>query len=293
MPRYGFISARDSGRSRPSANIWRVRTRASAWRKISDEANRMDRRRSVRDRNARRRVRDHLLGNARRRPGPHLSKHRRGPPRRSRISRRTANGSAGSRASLLHFSGDRRHVLAREPAVASADAAADRLWRAVRDRRLSRHELRRHSAVRHFASAFSPVVGGLQSDRACVSNRRAGGILRAYGFGGEGEMKKNFSVISATQWTLLTTLGLAGGMLTALVVGKPIGKIVGAMLVTAILTSLVGAVLGGLQAVWLRRMLARPIWWIAATTGGVGIGLAAGIVLVEQLGTLLSGQRPN
>jgi len=106
-------------------------------------------------------------------------------------------------------------------------------------------------------------------------------------------MKKNFSVISATQWTLLTTLGLAGGMLTALVVGKPIGKIVGAMLVTAILTSLVGAVLGGLQAVWLRRMLARPIWWIAATTGGVGIGLASGIVLVEQLGTLLSGQRPN
>ena len=81
-------------------------------------------------------------------------------------------------------------------------------------------------------------------------------------------MKKNFSVISATQWTLLTTLGLAGGMLTALVVGKPIGKIVGAMLVTAILTSLVGAVLGGryfetqlrevdLQQTPLRRIVIR------------------------------------
>jgi hypothetical protein len=106
-------------------------------------------------------------------------------------------------------------------------------------------------------------------------------------------MKKTFSVISATQWTLLTTVGLAGGMLTALVVGKPIGKIVGPMLVTAVVTAIVGAVLGSLQSVWLRRMPARPIWWIAATTGGVGIGLASGVVLVEQVGTLLTGQRPN
>jgi hypothetical protein len=103
-------------------------------------------------------------------------------------------------------------------------------------------------------------------------------------------MKK---ISEAAQWTLLTTVGLAGGILTALIVGKPIGKIVGAMLVTAIVTALVGAILGGMQAVWLRRLVARPVWWIAATTGGVGIGLAMGVVAIEQTGILITGQRPN
>jgi hypothetical protein len=100
-------------------------------------------------------------------------------------------------------------------------------------------------------------------------------------------------ISEAAQWTILTTIGLAAGMVTALIVGKPIGKIVGAMLVTGIVTSLVGAVLGGMQAVWLRRLLARPVWWIAATTGGVGIGLALGVVAIEQTGILITGQRPN
>src|SRR5438309_2521412 len=104
----------------------------------------------------------------------------------------------------------------------------------------------------------------------------------------------NMNKISeATQWTLLTMIGLAGGIVTALVLGKPIGKIVRAMLVTAIVTSLVGAILGGFQAIWLRRLLARPLWWIAATTGGVGIGLALSVVAVEQTGILITGQRPN
>jgi hypothetical protein len=100
-------------------------------------------------------------------------------------------------------------------------------------------------------------------------------------------------LLQATQWTLLTTVGLAGGMVAGLVAGKPIGKMVGAMLVTAIVTSIVGAVLGGMQAVWLRRLLVRPILWIAATTGGAGIGLAVGVVVIEQVGILLTGQRPN
>jgi hypothetical protein len=103
-------------------------------------------------------------------------------------------------------------------------------------------------------------------------------------------MKK---ISEAAQWTLLTTAGLGGGILTALLVGKPIGKIVGAMLVTAILTALVGAVLGGMQAVWLRRLVARPVRWIAATTGGVGIGLALGVVAIEQTGIFITGERPH
>jgi hypothetical protein len=40
-------------------------------------------------------------------------------------------------------------------------------------------------------------------------------------------------------------------------------------------------------------LLARPIWWIAATTDGIGIGLALGVVTVEQTGILITGQRPN
>jgi len=100
-------------------------------------------------------------------------------------------------------------------------------------------------------------------------------------------------ILQAGQWTLVTTIGLAAGLVTALAVGKPVGKIVGAMLVTAIVTSLVGAILGGMQAVWLRRRLARPIWWIAATTGGTGIGLALGVIAIEQAGILITGQRPN
>jgi len=100
-------------------------------------------------------------------------------------------------------------------------------------------------------------------------------------------------LIQASQWIFLTTIGLGAGIVTALVVGKPIGRIVGAMLVTAIVTSLVGAVLGSMQVVWLRRLPVRPIWWIAATTAGVGIGLAVGVVTIEQAGTLIAGHRPN
>ncbi len=100
-------------------------------------------------------------------------------------------------------------------------------------------------------------------------------------------------MFNMTKWTLLTTVGLAGGIVAALLVGKPLDQLVGAMLVTAILTCLVGAVLGGMQAVYLRQILARPIWWVVATIVGVGVGLAVGVVAIEQVGTLIAGHRPN
>jgi len=100
-------------------------------------------------------------------------------------------------------------------------------------------------------------------------------------------------MFNTAKWTLLTTIGLAGGIVAALLVGKPLDQLVGAMVVTAILTCLVGAVLGGMQAVYLRQLLARPIWWVVATVAGVGIGLAVGVVLIEQVGTLISGHRPH
>ena len=95
------------------------------------------------------------------------------------------------------------------------------------------------------------------------------------------------------RWTLLTTIGLAGGLVAALLIGMPLGPLVGAMVITAIATCLVGAVLGGTQAIYLRRLLAKPMWWIVSTTIGTGVGLAAGVVIIEQTGILITGHRPN
>jgi hypothetical protein len=100
-------------------------------------------------------------------------------------------------------------------------------------------------------------------------------------------------MFNMAKWTLLTTIGLAGGIVAALLLGKPLDQFVGAMVVTAILTCLVGAVLGGMQAVYLRQLLARPIWWVVATVVGVGVGLAVGVVVIEQAGTMITGHRPN
>lgn len=96
-----------------------------------------------------------------------------------------------------------------------------------------------------------------------------------------------------TKWTLLTTVGLAGGLVAGLFFGMPIGEIANAMIATAFVTCAVGSVLGTVQAMGLRKMLRQPLWWIAATTIGIGIGLAAAVVIVEQIGILVTGSRPN
>ena len=95
------------------------------------------------------------------------------------------------------------------------------------------------------------------------------------------------------QWTLLTAMGLAGGLVGGLLLGMPLGSILNAMVLTALVTCFVGCVLGSFQAFGLRRMLSRPGWWILATTVGIGAGLAAGVVFVEQIGILSTGSRPN
>jgi len=91
------------------------------------------------------------------------------------------------------------------------------------------------------------------------------------------------------RWTLLSALGLALGLVAALVLGAPIEAVVGMMLVTPVLTGLVGAVLGTSQWVVLRRRIANARWWIPASAAGLGIGLAGGVVLVEQVGRALTG----
>ena len=99
--------------------------------------------------------------------------------------------------------------------------------------------------------------------------------------------------VGTGKWISLTTAGLAGGLIAGLLVGAPLGQIANAMIVTAAVTCLVGGVLGGFQAVGLRQLLRKPFWWIVATIIGVGAGLAAGVVLVEQIGILTTGVRPN
>jgi len=95
------------------------------------------------------------------------------------------------------------------------------------------------------------------------------------------------------RWMVVCTAGLVVGIGAALAAGRPVEAIVGMMLVTPILTLLVGASLGASQWLALRRLLRRAAWWIPATCLGLGVGLAAGVVTVEQIGTLATGHRPH
>jgi len=98
---------------------------------------------------------------------------------------------------------------------------------------------------------------------------------------------------NATHWIILTTVGLAGGLTAGVLAGIPLGRILNAMIVTALVTCVIGGVLGAFQAAGLRRLLSKPSWWIAATIVGGGIGLALGVITVEEIGTLLTGTPPR
>lgn len=101
------------------------------------------------------------------------------------------------------------------------------------------------------------------------------------------------SLVKRGTWILVTTVGLAGGIFAGVLLGIPLGRIANAMIVTVALTGATGAALGGMQAAVIRPLLPRPIWWIVATTAGVGAGLAAGIVVIEKVGTFFTGHRPS
>jgi hypothetical protein len=98
---------------------------------------------------------------------------------------------------------------------------------------------------------------------------------------------------NAIAWTTLTMVGLAGGLAAGLLLGRPLEAIVGMMLVTPIVTGLVGCVLGLSQVVYLRSSLERAILWVVATCLGLAIGLAGGVILIEQAGTAILGHRPH
>jgi hypothetical protein len=95
------------------------------------------------------------------------------------------------------------------------------------------------------------------------------------------------------RWTLLTMLGLAAGIATALLLDRPIEAVVGMMVVTPILTFVAGAILGTSQWLQLRSLLDHTRLWVLATCIGLGVGLAIGVVTVENIGRVLAGHRPN
>ncbi len=103
-------------------------------------------------------------------------------------------------------------------------------------------------------------------------------------------MRQSFNT---AQWILLTTCGLAGGLVAGPMLGNPLGRMLNAMIGTALIICVAGAVLGSFQAAALRRLLARPGWWIAATVFGVGLGASLGVALVEEAGNLITGSYPR
>lgn len=98
---------------------------------------------------------------------------------------------------------------------------------------------------------------------------------------------------SVIRWSLLTMAGLAVGVLAALGLGGPLEAVVGMVLITPALTCLVGAILGAGQWLDLRRRIATAWRWIPATCAGLGIGLALGVVIVEQVGHLVMERQLN
>jgi hypothetical protein len=88
-------------------------------------------------------------------------------------------------------------------------------------------------------------------------------------------------------------VGLAVGIVTGLLLDRPIEAIVGMMLITPIVTLLAGASLGASQWFQLRTLLKHTRLWVLATCIGLGVGLALGVVTVEKIGGLLAGHRPQ
>lgn len=95
---------------------------------------------------------------------------------------------------------------------------------------------------------------------------------------------------ASLRWIVLSALGLSAGVGIALALEDPITALVGMVLVTPVLTLLAGGILGAVQWIELRRHLELAGRWLLSTALGLGFGLAAGAVLVEVVGELLTGR---
>jgi len=95
------------------------------------------------------------------------------------------------------------------------------------------------------------------------------------------------------QWAALTVLGLVAGLALALPLGVPLFAILGAMAGTPVVLSIVGLGLGTAQWPIIRRHVASSGWWIVVSALGMGVGLTAGVILVEQVGRAVIGGQVN
>ena len=91
------------------------------------------------------------------------------------------------------------------------------------------------------------------------------------------------------RWTVLCGLGLAGGLAVGLSLAAPVEAVVGMMLVTPVILALAGSMFGGAQWLALGRS-PRFASWVGTSGLGLGVGMTAGIVLVEMLGQALTGE---
>lgn len=91
------------------------------------------------------------------------------------------------------------------------------------------------------------------------------------------------------RWIIGTALGLAVGLPAGVALGAPLEVVVGMMLVTPVMLGLVGAILGASQWVALRGRIERAWLWIVGSAAGFGIGMTAGVVLVENVGRMVTG----
>jgi hypothetical protein len=94
---------------------------------------------------------------------------------------------------------------------------------------------------------------------------------------------------ASLRWIALSALGLSAGVGIAVALEDPIDALVGMVLVTPVLTLLAGGILGAVQWIELRRHIERAGRWLLSTALGLGFGLAAGVVLLEVVGELLTG----
>ncbi|MGH9363272.1 MAG: hypothetical protein ACRD2T_15280 [Thermoanaerobaculia bacterium] len=102
-------------------------------------------------------------------------------------------------------------------------------------------------------------------------------------------MTQSAQSVSWLRWTVLTTVGLAAGLVAALAAGGPVEAVVGMLLAMPVVTGIVGLVLGGTQWLELRRRVRPAGRWIAASAVGLSIGLLGGVAIVEQIGRAVTG----
>ena len=92
------------------------------------------------------------------------------------------------------------------------------------------------------------------------------------------------------RWTVLSGLGLAGGLALGLGLAAPVEAVVGMMLVTPVTLALAGSMFGGAQWLALGRGPRFGASWVGTSGLGLGVGMTVGIVLVETLGQALTGE---